>query len=108
MDKNEILSLSRRENAGKDPYAAKITSDGASKGAIAMAIVAAIIHITEIIVNGSRDYCIWSIMAVYLAVSWIYSGIKLRKHSYTALGIVWGVIFVISFIAGMTKLIKQG
>lgn len=106
MDKEKILAMSRKENENKDPFELEVNNKAISIAHISTAIILFIIYVTGIMVNGKRDYLIWSIMAVNMAAQFMYRGIKLKKKDSLVLGAVWAVIFLISFTVGMIKLVK--
>ena len=107
MNKEEILAMSRKENDKKDPFELEVNNKAVRMAHIATAIVVFIIYVTGIMVNDKQDYLIWSIMAVSMGTQFLYRGIKLKKKDTLMLGALWAVIFLISFIVGMIKLVKR-
>ena len=106
MNKEEILAMSRKENDKKDPFEMEINRKAMRFSHMATAILVFIIYVAGLIINGEQDYLVWSIMAVSSATQYLYRGIKLKKQDTIVIGAMWTLIFVISFIVGMIKLIR--
>ena len=106
MNKDEILAMSRKDNENKDPYELDIANKANHFAGMGMAIVVFILYVANLIVKGEQNYGIWSIMAVSMAVRYVYTGKKLEKKDHLTLGVLWSIIFVTSFTVGMIKLIR--
>ena len=106
MDKEKILAMSRQENEKKDPYEMKIYNKAGRNASAAMAAVVFILYVAGIFINGRQDYGIWSIMAVCSAVRYLYTGVKLKKKDHLTLGVVWSLIFAVSFTVGIAFMVK--
>ena len=106
MDKNKILEMSRKENEKKDPFELEVAGKANNYAGLGMAIVVFILYVTNILARGEQDYGIWSIMAISMAVRYLYTGKKKKKKDQLGLGVVWGIIFAISFTVGMIKIIR--
>ena len=106
MDKNKILEMSRKENEKNDPFELEVAGKANNCAGLGMAIVVFILYVTIILARGEQDYGIWSIMAISMAVRYLYTGIKLKKKDQLGLGVLWGIIFAISFTVGMIKIIR--
>ncbi len=107
MNKEDILAMSRKDNDKKDPYEMEIASKGNHIASAGMAIVVFILYVSNIFFKGEQDYGLWSIMAISMAVRYLYTGIRLKKRDQVILGVCWCVIFVLSFFVGMYKIIKR-
>ncbi len=91
MNKEEILAMSRQENKDKDLYEMQVTESSANIGVITGAIICALLFAAEIFICGSTNYGLWSIVTGITATMGIYKGVKLKKKSKIAIGIMWAV-----------------
>ncbi len=104
MNKEEILAKSRQENKEKDLYEVEIAKKSSEIAAIAGVIVCGVLYATEIIVCGSKNNSLWSIIAAMICVNNLYQGIKFKRKSRLALGIVWALITVASLVAALINI----
>lgn len=92
MNKEEILAKSRQENKNQDLYDLQISEKSATVGVLTGVIICTILFVFEIFVCGNTNFSLWSILAGINASVGIYKGIKLRKCSTLAMGIMYAVI----------------
>ncbi len=104
MNKEEILELSRQENREQDLYELEVTKKANGVGSIVSVIVCTILYAAEIMLCGNQNFGLWSIIAAFLSSTFLYSGIKTKKNSKTAVGALWAVIFVISIVTAIVDL----
>ena len=106
MTKEEILEKSREENKNEDLAAAEIVGKASKLGYIAGMIVCVVLYAAEIMLCGTDNMGLWSIVASSLGVSFLYSGIKFRKKFRIILGIIWLLVAVASIVRAITTLIS--
>ncbi|WP_295153352.1 DUF6442 family protein [uncultured Ruminococcus sp.] len=106
MDKEKILAMSRVENEKKDPFELEVANEANSLASTFMAAVTIVLFFTNVFARGNYDYGIWSILGIWLATKYGYTGLRMKKKKQVIRGIVWGILFLTSFTVGMIKLIR--
>ncbi len=92
MNKEEILEMSRKENKEQDLYELHVSEKSATIGALIGVLICAVLFVSEIFICGNPNFSLWSIIAGINAGVGIYKGIKLRKTSTLATGIMYAVV----------------
>lgn len=104
MNKEEILAKSRQDNKDKDLYELEVNKKASNIGSVSGIIICAILYATEIMVCGTQNYGLWSIIAAVTAGIYLYSGIKLRKKARIAVGAIWAVVTVITITSAIINI----
>ncbi|MBQ8170906.1 MAG: hypothetical protein IJZ95_02825 [Oscillospiraceae bacterium] len=104
MNKEEILAMSRQENKNQDLYELQISEKSATVGALTGVIICTILFVFEIFVCGNTNFSLWGIMTGINAGVGIYKGIKLRKHSTLAMGIMYAAISLLMLTYSIYRL----
>lgn len=92
MNKEQILEMSRKENKEQDLYELHVSEKSATIGALIGVLICAVLFVSEIFICGNTNFSLWSIIAGINAGVGIYKGIKLRKTSTLATGIMYAVV----------------
>ncbi|MBQ8194192.1 MAG: hypothetical protein IJZ47_02395 [Oscillospiraceae bacterium] len=104
MNKEQILEMSRKENKEQDLYELEISSKATRVSSLICVIICAVLYVAEIMVCGNQNYGLWTIIAAFIAGTFLYTGIKLKNKVKIAVGILWTVIAVIAIVAAIVNL----
>ncbi len=104
MNKEEILEKSRLENQNQDPYELQISEKSATAGALTGILICTVLFVSEIFICGNPNFSLWSIIAGFNAGVGIYKGIKLRKCSTLAMGIMYAAISLLMLTYSIYRL----
>ena len=106
MNKEKVLEMSRQENKDKDLFELEVGNKATQVGSITSVSVCAILYMAEIMICGGKNYGLWTIIAAFMASTFLYTGIKLKNKSKIAIGALWTVIAVISIVTAIITLFK--
>ena len=104
MNREEILAMSREENGDKDLFELEVNKKANGIGVIAGAIICGILFTIEIIVCGTYNLGLWSIIAVMNSGIYLYSGITLKDKGKLAVGIIMSILGVMSIVYAVSHL----
>ena len=97
MEKNEILqAVGQGEN--NNEYEKKVFSNAWKFALLATHAVLIVIFAVESLILNSNNLGLWVVVSVPLSVSYLYTGIKLKKKFDIVLGIVELLIGAVSFV----------
>lgn len=104
MNKEKVLEMSRQENKDKDLFELDVKNKATQVSSITSVIVCAILYAAEIMICGGRNYGLWTIIAAFIASTFLYTGIKLRNKKKIAIGVLWTVVAVIAIVTAISNL----
>lgn len=105
MNKEEILAKSRQENKEKDLYELEVKNNASRIASIASLIICAVLYAAEIMICGNRNYGLWTIIAAFIAGTFLYTGIKFKNKKKIAIGVLWTVVAVIAIVTAISNLV---
>ena len=97
MEKNEILQAAG-QGENNNEYEKKVSSNAWKFALLATHIVLIVIFAVESLILNSNNLGLWVVVSVPLSVSYLYSGIKLKKTVDIVLGVVELLIGAVSFV----------
>lgn len=89
MNKDEILSKSRKENKNKDLFAIDVQTKAASVGSTTAILLATIFFVTQILIGDGWDFGLYAIMFSVSAASYIYKAIRMKRKRDIVLSIIF-------------------
>lgn len=104
MNKEEILAKSRQDNKDKDLYELEVNKKASEIGSISGIIICAVLYAAEVMVCGTQNYGLWSIIAAVVAGTYLYSGIKIKSKKRIVIGIIWTVVAVIAIVTAIVNI----
>ena len=94
MNKDEILEASRKENKKKDLAEVEIENKAVKLAMLAVLILTSVYYCMEIIVKGVHNEGLYSIIAIYCAITYGYKAIKTKKGIDIFCGITWSIVTI--------------
>lgn len=106
MNKESILEMSRQENKNKDLFDYNEELKASMYAGLAMAVLSVIVFAAQIVIQGTVDWGIFAVLAVYNAVINLVKGVKTSTKKLIAAGIIWSVTTVIILVTHFMVLIS--
>lgn len=106
MNKENILEMSRQENKNKDLVSVSAELKASRIAGILMALLSLAFYATQIAIQGTCNWGLFAIIALYNAVIYIVKGIKTLKTPAIVFGVIWGLLTIGLSIAHISNLIS--
>ena len=98
VNKEDILSLSRKENKSGDEREEKIRLRSRAVSAAAGALLCMVFVFVEEVVFERNATPIWGIYVGIQFVEYLINAIKLKKRLYVVLSGLWGTCFLVNIV----------
>ena len=88
----------------KELYLIEIESKGIRIASIVSIILAIILFILEIVLQGKQNFGMYALVGSFCTVSFYYYGLRTKRLPYTLTGLIWGaltVFFIVMYILDM-------
>lgn len=93
MNKEQILSASRKENQNKDIYELEVISKGQRIGGLVSICIAFLLMLIErAILDSGTNYGYFCIILSAGTALWIYKAVKLKRKHEMLLALLWGAL----------------
>ena len=106
MNKESILEMSRQENKNKDLFGYNEELKASMYAGLAIAVLSVLVFAAQIVIQGTVDWGIFAVLAVYNAVINLVKGVKTSTKKLIAAGIIWSVTTVIILVTHFMVLIS--
>ncbi len=88
----------------KELYLIEIESKGIRIASIISIILAIILFILEIVLQGKQNFGMYALVGSFCTVSFYYYGLRTKRLPYTITGLIWGaltIFFIVMYILDM-------
>jgi hypothetical protein len=104
INKEEILSRSRKENKDQDLYKIEIQVQAGNIGSLTATILATFFFVTEALIGNGFDFGLYAIIISVSAASFIFKAIRLKHRREIILATVFTLATLILSVAHIIKL----
>ncbi|MFF2890141.1 DUF6442 family protein [Paenibacillus sp. NPDC057967] len=105
INKDEILSKSRKENKNKDLYQIEVQIKAGNIGSLAATILATFLFVTQSVIGDGFDFGLYAIIFSVSAAGFIYKAIRMKRRRDIAFSIIYTLATLILSIVHILKLI---
>ncbi len=106
MNKESILEMSRQENKNKDLVSKNAELNASMIAGISMAVLSLVFYAAQIAFQGTRNWGLFAIIALYNAAMNIVQGIKTSKKGAIVAGIIWLLLTILLSVTHICALIE--
>lgn len=89
-------------------YLIEIESKGIRIASIVSIILAIVLFILEIILQGKQNFGMYSMVGCFCTVSFCYYGFRTKRTPYTLTGLVWGALTVFFIVLYILDMVDNG
>ena len=109
QEKLNTENMENKENKEKDPkikelYLIEVESKGIRIASIVSIVLAIIMFILEIVLQGKQNFGMYALVGSFCTVSFYYYGYRTKRLPYTLTGLIWGaltIFFIVMYILDM-------
>lgn len=105
MNKDEILSKSRKENKDRDLHKREVQINAGNVGSIAAIFLATIFFVTQSLVGGGLNFGLYAIIFSVSAASFVVTALRMKQRRDIVLAILYTLATVILSYIHISKLI---
>ncbi|MBP1989536.1 DUF6442 family protein [Paenibacillus eucommiae] len=105
INKDEILSKSRKENKDKDLFKIEVQINAGNVGSITAIILATIFFVTQSLLGDGFDFGLYAIIFSISAAGFIVKAIRMKRRRDIVLSIIYTLVTLILSVAHIFKLI---
>lgn len=106
INKDEILSKSRKENKDKDLYKIEVEIQAGNIGSITAILLGTILFVTQILIGDGFDFGLYAVIFSVSAAGFIFKAIRMKRKRDIILSTVYTLATLILSIAHIIKLIN--
>ncbi|MBO7515503.1 MAG: hypothetical protein J6T47_07775 [Lachnospiraceae bacterium] len=92
----------------KELYLIEVESKGIRIASIVSIILAIVLFILEIILQGKQNFGMYSLVGSFCTVSFFYYGYRTKRTPYTLTGVVWGVLTIFFIVMYIMDMVNHG
>ncbi len=110
MSNENTKETTNKENSNKlhQLYLIEVESKGIRIASIVSIILAIVLFILEIILQGKQNFGMYSLVGCFCTVSFFYYGYRTKRTPYTLTGLVWGVLTVFFIVLYILDMVDHG
>lgn len=114
MSNEKTQEESRKEtelkpnNKMQQLYLIEVESKGIRIASIVSIILAIILFILEIILQGKQNFGMYSMVGCFCTVSFCYYGFRTKRKQYSLTGLVWGALTVFFIVLYILDMVDHG
>lgn len=105
MDKNEILSKSRKENKDRDLYTLEVQSTAGTISSLVALVLATVFFVVQIVTGGGFDYGLYAIVLSVGATGAIVRSVRMRRRRDILLAVITTAATLVLSAAHLGRLI---
>lgn len=105
INKDEILSKSRKENKDKDLFKIEVQIIAGNVGSITAIILATIFFVTQSLIGDGLDFGLYAIIFSVSAAGFIVKAIRMKRRRDIVLSIIYTLVTLILSVVHIYKLI---
>lgn len=107
INKDDILSRSRKENKDRDLYKIEMKTQAASIGSLVATVLATFFFLTQSLMGAGFNFGLYAIMVSVSAVSSIYQAIRMGQKRDMVMAVIYTLGTLILSVAHILQLIEQ-
>ncbi|WP_425436552.1 DUF6442 family protein [Paenibacillus herberti] len=107
INKDEILSKSRKENKNKDLYDIEVQTSAGNIGSITAILLATIFFVTQSLVGDGLDFGLYAIIFSVSAAGFIFKAIRMKRRRDIVLSILYTLATLTFSVIHIVKLIEN-
>jgi len=106
INKEEILSKSKKENKDRDLFEREVQINAGSAGSITAIILATLFFVTQCLIGDGFDFGLYAILFSVSATGFIVKAIRMKRRRDIVFAILYTLATVILSVSHIYKLIK--
>ena len=107
MDKEKILEMSKRDNAGKDPLILDVQTKGDELAGFAVLLLCIIFKTLEYVMLKRKSFGYDCLFSSYLAVTFAYRAFRLNDKKYKIFAAVWSISAVTALVMFIVTIVGK-
>ncbi|MBR5347982.1 MAG: hypothetical protein IK125_01965 [Lachnospiraceae bacterium] len=92
----------------KELYLIEVESKGIRIASIVSIILAIILFVLEIILQGKQNFGMYSMVGCFCTVSFCYYGFRTKRTPYSLTGLIWGALTVFFIVLYILDMVDHG
>jgi hypothetical protein len=104
INKEEILSRSRKENKDQDLYKIEVQVQAGNIGSLTAALLATLFFVTEALIGNGFNFGLYAIIISVSAASFIFKAIRLKHKREIIMATIFTLATLILSVAHIIKL----
>ncbi|GGG69500.1 DUF6442 family protein [Paenibacillus radicis (ex Gao et al. 2016)] len=105
INKEEILSKSRKENKDRDLFKIEVQVSAGNIGSFAATLLATLFFVTQSVIGDGFDFGLYAIILSISAAGFIFKAIRLKRRRDIVLSIIYTLATLILSVVHIYKLI---